>query len=735
MQASVYVMMSDGDLADQAKLIVVGTVLDRKTGFSKRPIMRYQVRVEEVVKGDLPTGIVEVDVLGGQTISGMNLSIHAVPQFEIGDRTILYLMPNRYGTYGILQLMLGAFREVRIAGSRLAVRDLREAREVFRSPQGSQFRRHRDFERFSRWLADHAAGQKRTVDYFLTPIEEETQPQPTIDEFNLSKRDDRFARWFSFDEDNAIGWEVHSAGQDGLDGGGTSEFQAALQAWNDDSDSTIAYNFSGTTDIVTGFTEFDDINTMIFEDPNDEISGSFDCDGGGTLAIGGAWSGVPFNEFKGREFRTIVAGDIIIQDGVSCVFEASPNSSKLAEELYAHELGHTLGVSHSCGDEGMPSCTDLALAQALMTGGGVHDDGRGAALNVDDRAAISFLYGASMEGPESSVFVFPQVGNGQVGIIQFTTNFLFEQTGSDTIMVLDFFSTPNGDPMVVELTGQGTNSTFEIEIDRGETVSLVTSGIGSLQVGYARVTASSGLVGTAVFTRVDGGTTVTEAGVLGLTPGQDWSFVVDTREAKDSGVAIVNPPANGTTSTAMAEVILRLYDSQANLLGTDTRVMANGAHLAEFVTQIFSGIPDVDEMFGSMTIESDQPVVLVNLRQNDDPNVAFPGEVPILTAISAAKARADSQAATGTFTVSNRALSIQVMLKRAPSVVNTVYRIYEKDIMLTRQMRATDFSRTLQADIRLPPIGLSAQAIRASVQFVYENGSISEEIFLRQTDK
>ena len=488
------------------------------------------------------------------------------------------------------------------------------------------------------------------------------------------------------------------------------------------------------TSATLGFTQFDNINAIIFEDPNDEIPGSFDCDSGGTLGIGGAWSGTPFGEFKGREFRTILAGDVIIQDGIACEFDRSPDGSKLAEELYAHELGHTLGIAHSCGDQGTPPCTDPVLAQALMTGGGVHNDGRGGALNADDRAAIAFLYGASVAGPGTSVFFFPQVGNGRAGTIQFTTNFLFEQTGDDTTMTLDFFSTPNGDPWALQLIGQGTNSTFEIGIDRGETVSLVTSGSGGLGVGYARVTAGSGLVGTALFTRVDGGTTTTEAGVLGSTPGQDWSFVVNTLEAGNSGVAIVNPPANGATLTATAEVILRLYDSQANLLGTDTRTMATGAHLAEFVTQIFSGVPGVQEMFGSMTIESDQPVVLVNRRQNDDPNVDFPADVPILTAIAAAKARADSQAATGTFTLSNRAVSIQVTLKQAPSLLGTVYRIYEKDILLTRQMRAADFSRTLRADVRLPPIGLSADAIRASVQLIYENGSISEEIFLRQTN-
>jgi hypothetical protein len=37
------------------------------------------------------------------------------------------------------------------------------------------------------------------------------------------------------------------------------------------------------------------------------------------------------------------------------------------------------------------------------------------------------------------------------------------------------------------------------------------------------------------------------------------------------------------------------------------------------------------EMEGMLVIESDQPIVAVTVRQNDDPMKEFPQEVPVLT--------------------------------------------------------------------------------------------------------
>ncbi len=65
----------------------------------------------------------------------------------------------------------------------------------------------------------------------------------------------------------------------------------------------------------------------------------------------------------------------------------------------AHELGHVLGIGHSCGDDASASCNELndeAIMRALA-----HGDGRGAALNRDDRNAVRVLY--PLTGPVGPV--------------------------------------------------------------------------------------------------------------------------------------------------------------------------------------------------------------------------------------------------------------------------------------------------------------------------------------------
>src|SRR5688500_9243557 len=169
--ATTYVMMADGDLADQAAVIAVvhvtGIEPSEQAGV---PATDYVGQVERAVKGDV-TGSLRVRVPGGEGPGGTLFRVFGAPRFRVGERALVFLQPRADGSFGVLQAMLGAFHEAESSGEaalRLAVRDLSEATEVARPGHpvlgpGAP----RDFDRFVAWLADRAAGRSRAPDYFV----------------------------------------------------------------------------------------------------------------------------------------------------------------------------------------------------------------------------------------------------------------------------------------------------------------------------------------------------------------------------------------------------------------------------------------------------------------------------------------------------------------------------------------------------------------------------------------
>jgi hypothetical protein len=394
-EATTYSWISDEALVESTPLIAEVEVLSVEGAPGReRPATDYLVEVQSLIKGSAPGGVLVVRVPGGLGASGMELKIWGAPQFKTGDRALLFLAPRQDGTFGIRHLMLGTFRSYRSHGLDLALRDLSEAVEIpapGQAPQAGQ--RVRDYATFVEWLQDRGTGIQREADYFVQLPE--TRVQSIHDEFTLFTNGGRNMRWFDFDAGRSVRWFTHVSGQQGLSGGGVGQIRNALGTWNRASGSNINLEYVGTNTATDGLEDFDNINTVLFNDPNGEVDGN--CIGGGVLAIGGPWFDPGATaQWQGRTYIRIQGADVVTNDGGSGCGFGNPTYFQI---VITHEFGHTLGIGHSCAEtqEGpIPACngSDPILNDAIMRAF-AHRSSRGAALGVDDERAARALYARS----------------------------------------------------------------------------------------------------------------------------------------------------------------------------------------------------------------------------------------------------------------------------------------------------------------------------------------------------
>ena len=377
--ATSFVRVSDEHLADRASVIAEVRVLDVDAApGAEIPVTDYQVEVEDLITGYVGGSSLTVRVPGGARTDGSLLFIDGAPRFVEGQRALLFLRALADGTYSILFLHQGAFRIAERDGEQFVWRDSFGANEIEVPGLGAQEpETARDLDRFRAWLVDRATGLERAADYRIEPSE-----TGILEKYVLTNP---AARWREFDSGGSVRFRSHQSGQAGQPGGGVSQFRAALNAWTNESHTPIRYFYGGTTSASGGLSFGDGVNAILFGDPNSHpaMGGPFDCNAGGVLAIGG-WGATSTAQHthNGMQFLTIAEADIVTNDGIEC---ALPNSDLLAE-LFAHELGHTLGLGHSEDSD------------ALMWPF-IHNDGRGARLSSDDIEGITKIYGTPPAAP------------------------------------------------------------------------------------------------------------------------------------------------------------------------------------------------------------------------------------------------------------------------------------------------------------------------------------------------
>jgi PKD repeat protein len=390
--ATTIVLPTDEQLIAKSPVIVEGTVV------STTPVERNgaiwtetTIEVSRNLKGRTDQSIT-VRELGG-VLDGRATKIFGGAEFKDGERVLLFLDQTPHGLRTV-DLFVGKLTEAKMGnGRRLWLRnDFEQDATLLDAelrPLASK-NVQRDAERFETFVAERVAGRAGTKNYGIeNPVLARQQSTGihggVTSDFTLIDEPTIY-RWFRFESGQAAAW-VSSGTQPGYSNGGVSELQTAMASWNNYTAAKILYTYNGVRNGSLGGLETPNgANEVLFNDPLNEITGTWEKSKGGVVGTGGfnavsnriAWN-APFeadlsHTAGAKQAWNITEGNLVIQDNVS-PSNGIP-SSRLAE-IVAHEFGHTLGFGHSSDSS--------ALMYFSITG-------LGPSLRSDDQLAARWLY-------------------------------------------------------------------------------------------------------------------------------------------------------------------------------------------------------------------------------------------------------------------------------------------------------------------------------------------------------
>ncbi|RPI24143.1 MAG: carboxypeptidase regulatory-like domain-containing protein [Acidobacteria bacterium] len=207
------------------------------------------------------------------------------------------------------------------------------------------------------------------------------------------------------------------------------------------------------------------------------------------------------------------------------------------------------------------------------------------------------------------VYNLPQVADGS-GIR--TTFVFFNNSTAAANITLSLFDDA-GSTMAFNLPGLGSSGVYTFTLQPGHTRFYQSTASGSLVVGSARVASSAPIGVSAIFTLYSGQSILTEAGVGASEAVTRFTIAVDTRESRNTGLAIQNLSPMASVDTT---VTFRLFNSAGQALATTTRTMPKFGHLALFVGGEDGLFPDATNFRGQVEVSSTSQVAALTLLQH-----------------------------------------------------------------------------------------------------------------------
>jgi hypothetical protein len=243
-----------------------------------------------------------------------------------------------------------------------------------------------------------------------------------------------------------------------------------------------------------------------------------------------------------------------------------------------------------------------------------------------------------------NTYELPQVANGTFsGGSERTTFLLFNNTSTAATGSLDLTDN-NGNPLTLTITGQGTSSSFPIDLPAGASVMLQTDGQGPVVVGAATVTSTVSIGVSAIFSIYDSqGNYVTETGVGSSVPSTNFVLPVDTTGFYNTGLALFNSSGGPVTVT------MNLLDT-AGQQAASTLVLpplGAGSHLAEFIAGASQFFPSMTNFQGTLVVQCSAPIAAMVLRQYQNASTLTYTSLPIVPTSSTKTALNLAQVANG----------------------------------------------------------------------------------------